>query len=151
MGMQPENRALAVVVLAIVVVAAVGGAYFLAVAPVPPVSLPIPAGTTFSLNDTLYWAVYFNVSTPDSRLVGAWTAFKGAGDLRLVVANGSVAPPGPYFGHCNPISFWSVSNGTIDLPVAVGPHTLIWDTFCAGASRIVVTEEIQLTNFGWLG
>lgn len=147
--MKPENRALLILVLAVVVVAAVGGAYFCVTPQGLPTMLPIPEGTTFSLNDTWSWVAYFNVTATGARLVGAWTAYLGAGDPGLIVVNGSVAAPGgPFFLHgCPRLRLWSTYNGTIDQPVDFGPHTLFWSGGCSGASRIVVTETIRLTPF----
>ncbi len=147
--MKPEDRALLIAVLAVVVVAAAGGAYLYIAPPGPlPTTLPIFEGTTFSLNDTYVWAVYFNVSTPGLRLVGAWTAYNGAGDEVLWLVNGTAAPPGgPVFLHgCPPTIYrWSTYSATMDQPVDVGPHTLLWAYGCTFAARIVVTESIRLT------
>ncbi len=133
-------------IVAVIVVVGIGAAYFLLTPTRLPTTLPIPQGTTFSMNDTWHWAAYFNVTTSGSRLVGGWTAYDGFGEEVLWVMNGSVAPPGgPVLIHCPLEQRWSVYNGTINRPVGVGPHTLLWAYGCAMASRIVVMETIRLT------
>lgn len=148
--MKPENKALAVILMVVTVVVAAGGVYFLAVPPALPISLAIPVGTTFSPNATLAWVVYFNVSTTGVRLVGAWTAFNGIGYPALVVVNGTVTPPSGLYS-CPLSRIWTQFNGSIDTPVAVGPHTLYWNTICSYASSIVVTETVRLVPAGLFG
>lgn len=147
LGMEPENRALAAAILAVVVVAAAGGAYFSLTPQSLPRTLPIPEGVTFTVNDSASWTAYFNVSATDVRLVGAWTAFQGYGHVGLVVVNGSVAKPGPFTLLCPRPPHWSQSNGSIDEPMGLGPHTLFWSTGrCSGAMEIEVRQTIRLVG-----
>ena len=91
MSMRPENRALLVVLVGVLVVVAIAGATIFLTA--LPTSLPIPAGTTFTGNSVQTWLVHFNVSAMDVRLTGAWSAFDGFGAPALVVVSGSVGRP----------------------------------------------------------
>jgi len=144
--MKPEDRALLIVLVAVVVAAAGGAAYFLLAAGSVPQSLPIPAGTTFTANESEQWVAHFTVGAAGGRLVGGWTAYDGSGGIYLVVVNGTVSkpwPPPPLM--CPLILSWGEINGTIDLPVGPGPHTAYWSTgYCSAASRIVVTRTIQV-------
>ena len=143
----PEDRALVVEFVAVVVIMGIGGAYVLLTPPQRlPTRLPIREGTTFSRNDTWSWAAYVDVRVPGSRLVGAWTAFDGAGVMTLVVANGSVpAPGGPSLNSCPRAVLWAESNGSIDERGGMGPHTVHWGGGCTGtASKVVVVEAVQL-------
>jgi hypothetical protein len=142
--MEPENKALAVILLAFAIVVGVGSVYFLTAPAVVPSPVLIPAGTTFSRNSTLAWVVYFNISTAGMRLVGAWTAFTGAGSPVLVVVNGTVTPPSGLLYSCARLSPWAQFNGSIDTSESVGPHTVYWNTICSYALGIVVTETIRL-------
>lgn len=145
--MKPENRALLVLVLVAVVVTAAVGAYLLVSPREIPVSLPVPSGTAFSSTDSVSWIVYFNVSTPDVKIAGAWTAYQGIGFVGLVVVNGSVAKPSGLYFNCPLLQRWSQSNGSIEVPVDPGPHTLYWSAgLCSSASKIVVTEAIRLVG-----
>ncbi len=147
--MKLENRALLLLVVTVVVVTGVGGAFVYLAPESLPTTLPIPTGTTFSTNDTWYWAAYFNVSEPGFRIVGAWTAYDAFGYPNLVVANGSVPPPGPGLFRCPPLITPNqpVYHGTIDRTVGVGAHTVYWSNVCTIASKVVVTETVRLTQF----
>jgi hypothetical protein len=149
--MEPENKALALVVLGVAVVLVIGavGVHYFATPLILPSSLPIPAGTVFSGNATETWTAHFNVSVFGSRVVGTWTAFDGIGFPYLVVVNGTVAKPSGVFYSCALARYWSQSNGTVDTPVGLGAHTIYWAP-CFGASRIVVTERIQAVGVGLL-
>ena len=137
-GMKAENRALSVVVLAFVVV--VAGAYALSV----PTALLVPAGRVFSETEAQTWVLHFTVSGAGAHVVGAWTAFDGYGWIGLVVLNGTVEKPWPPPLLFCPLEYaWTRFNGTIDVPVTAGPHTIYWTIgYCSDASRIVVTEPI---------
>jgi len=140
--MKAENRALAVAVLTFVLVVAGAAAYVLSV----PTVLVVPAGRVFSESEAQTWARHFTVSGAGAHVVGAWTAFDGYGWPGLVVLNGTVEKPWP-----PPILFcplehsWTRFNGSIDVPVTTGPHTVYWTTgYCSDASKIVVTEPILI-------
>ncbi len=141
--MKSENRALAVILVAVTVVVAVGGALIFLTA--FPTTLPIPAGTTFTGNVTQTWLVHFNVSAANARLVGAWTAYDGFGYPALAVVDGTVGRPPDYLYRCPALPRWTQTNGSLDLSVAPGPHTLYWGG-CFAASRVVITETVQLVS-----
>lgn len=70
--MKPENRALLVIVMAVVAIAAVGGGYFL-VTPSTPMTLIVPWGTVFEAPSTDA-EFDFNVTPPGGTFVGAWAS-----------------------------------------------------------------------------
>ena len=143
--MRPENRALLVIFLAFAVVVTPVGAYLLLTSSVPPSSIPVPAGTTFTSAQALNWTAHFTVGAAGGTLVGAWTAYNGSGFLILVVVNGTVSrPSGPVV--CPLVVYvWQERNGTVDVPLAPGPYTMYWSAgYCSSAQSIVVTRTIQL-------
>ena len=144
--MKRENRALLVLVLAAVVVVAAGGAFIWLANPPLPTTLPIPAGTTFSRNESVTWLAHFNVSGSGAHVVGSWEAFDGYGFVTFVVVNGTTDKPPPWlYRMCPALMSWPTQNGTVDESVGPGAHTAYWSAgFCAGASRIVVTSTIML-------
>ena len=145
--MRPENKALLAVVLTVVVAVGIVGAYLIATPRAT--TLPIPAGTVLLADEARAWVVYFNVTDLDSRIVGGWAAFDGAGSLALIVVNGSVAKPSGALLHCPLMTTWAQSNGSIDRRLDPGPHTLFWSAgLCAQVSRIVVTDTIQVVSIG---
>lgn len=139
--MRPENRALLVVLVAILVVVSIGGAVILLTE--LPTTLPIPAGTTFTGNSVQTWLVHFNVSAMDSRLVGAWTAFDGYGVPALVVVSGTVGRPPDTAYRCPLLQNWTQRSGSVNISVDPGAHTLYWSG-CFAASRVVITEGVRL-------
>ncbi len=124
------------------------GAYFFLVPPSASGTILIPAGTEFNYTAALSWAIFFNVTSPAARLVGAWTDFGAAGNVSLIVGNGSVPRPGYHvIRTCPPPPNLPEVNGTLNLPVAAGPHSLYWGTgFCWGATRILVTDPVRLAS-----
>ncbi len=132
-------------VVAVAVVVAFVGGYLLLLPAALATSLPVPAGTVFTSNDTGHWALHFTVGASGGRLVGAWTAYNGYGYVGLVVANGTVAKPPQLAVMCPLLYAWTQSNGSVDRVLAPGPYTIYWSAgFCASAQRIVVTQSIHL-------
>ncbi len=146
--MKPEDRALVLLVIAAVAVATVGGAYILLAGGPVPETLPIPAGTTFTANETDHWVATFAAGPLGGRLEGAWTAYTGSGFITLVVVNGTVSKPWPPpVLFCPLLLAWEQMNGTVDVAVGPGPHTVYWSTgSCSFAREIVVTQPIQLVG-----
>ncbi len=144
--MKPEDRALVIFMAIVVGVAAAGGLYILVVGGSLPSGLPIPAGTTFTANETERWVATFTAGPLGGRLEGAWTAYTGSGFITLVVVNGTVSKPWPPpVLFCPLLYAWDQMNGTIDVAVGPGPHTVYWSTgSCSSAQEIVVTQPIQL-------
>ena len=143
--MKPEDRALVVAVLAIVLVVAPIGAVLLLTPPALPTSLPVPAGTAFTVSDSVNWTVHFRVPSAGGTLVGAWTAYDGLGAVGLIVVNGTVSRPFPPQILCQLLPRWAVQNGSVDRALAPGAYTVYWNTgYCAYASQIVVTQAIQI-------
>ncbi len=144
--MKPEDRALLAAVIAVTVLATAGAAYFLVFAGNVPVTLPVPAGTAFSANVTEHWAAHFTVGSTGGSVVGAWTAYRGFGAIRLIVVNGTVSKPWPPPVYYCPLLYaWEQSNGTADTPLGPGSYTAYWSTgYCSSASEIVVTRTIQV-------
>ncbi len=145
--MRPQNRALAVILLAVLVVVATGGALvFLAALPgALPTTLPIPTGTVFRGNATQTWVLHFNVSGTGLRIVGAWTAYDGHGFPALELRNGTVGRPPDYLFRCPPLQPWTEANESIDTTVNPGPYTMYWGA-CFSASTIQITQAVQLTR-----
>jgi hypothetical protein len=143
--MKPENQALVVVLVEFAFVVAVGGSYLLAVAPTLPASLPIPAGTAIL---GYGWVAHFSVPLEGGRLVGAWTAFNAQFGLSLALANGTIAP----YGGCpiNVVGLGHELNRTFDILLGPGAYTIFVDP-CSRASRIVITEPIQVVPTRFLG
>lgn len=144
--MNRENRALLVLALATVVVVATGGTFIWLANPPLPTTLPIPAGTTFSRNESVTWVAHFNVSGSGAHVVGSWEAYDGFGFVTLIVVNGTTDKPPPWFNRLCPLLMsWPTQNGTVDESVGPGPYTLYWNAgYCAAASRVVVTSTITL-------
>ena len=143
--MKPENRALVNALVAVVVVTSFVGGYLLLAPTALASTLPIRAGTTFTANDTATWVAHFSVGPSGGRLVGAWTAYTGSGIVRLVVVNGTVSKPPEIMVACPLMYSWTESNGTVNTFLPGGPYTVYWSTgFCSYASRIVVTQPIQV-------
>ena len=144
--MKPENRALLTVVLAIVLVTSVIGAYLLLTPSAPPNSLPILAGTAFTANESVGWVAHFTVGAAGGTLVGAWTAYDGSGFLGLDVVNGTVSKSPNVFLCPRIIVFrWAERNGTVDVSLVPGPYTVYWTAgYCASAQQIVVTQTIEV-------
>lgn len=144
--MKPEDKALLAVVLAMIVVATAGAAYFVFAEPPVPVTLPVPGGATFTSNATVHWAAHFTVGASGGRLVGAWTAYHGQGDLELIVANGTVPKPAPGgIYECPALFLWNERNGTVHMLLGPGAYTIYWNTgSCASAAQIMVTQTIQV-------
>ena len=143
--MKPENQALGIMVLGVAVVVSVAavGLYYLTPPLAPPASFPVPAGTVFTGSSLVTWTILFNVSGSGQRVVGSWSAFDGRGVPMLVVENGTLA--GPFFTLC-PRTLgppFAQLNGTLDVSVGPGPHTLHWGG-CFQVSRILVTGPIRL-------
>ena len=143
---RPENLALLTMVLAVVVVSSVVGANLLVTPSTPPTSLPIHPGTLFSANASATWVAHFTTGAAGGTLVGAWTAYNGSGFLSLEVVYGTVSkPPNVYLCPLIAIFHWQERNGTVDIPVGPGPHTMFWTAgYCSSAQEIVVTETIDL-------
>ncbi len=143
--MKPEDRALIVIVLAVAIVVAPLTAYVLLVPQGHPTFLPIPAGTTFSLDQSANWTARITVGLAGGILIGAWTAFNGLGFVTLGVTTGSVSKSPPIALCPYVIIPWAQRNGTEDLPLSPGSYTLYWTTgSCSWARVIVVTQTIQL-------
>lgn len=146
-AMKPENRLLVNAVVAVLVVTGFVGGYLLLAPGAIATALPIPAGTTFTSNDTMHWVVHFTVGAGGGRLVGAWTAYNGAGYIGLVVANGTVSKPPQLAVICPVPVAWEQSNGSVDRALAPGNYTIYWSTgFCSFAARIVVTRAIEVVG-----
>src|SRR5438128_12694183 len=146
--MRAENKALAIAAFGFVVLMVVGtvGIYFGRVS-TPPRTLPIWSGTEFSRSAPSSWAAHFTVYGGGTQIVGAWTAFNGLGYPTLIVVNGTVSRPSEDLVRCPELRNWPELNGTIDVAVDPGPHTIYWGV-CAGASRIVITETVRLVRNG---
>ncbi len=143
--MKPENRLLVTAAVGVLVVTAFVGGYLLLGPAALATSLPIPAGTTFTSNDTIRWTAHFSVGAGGSRLVGAWTAYNGAGYVGLIVANGTISKPPQPAVICPVLVAWQESNGSVDRALGPGSYTMYWSTgYCSFAARIVVTQAIQL-------
>ncbi len=144
--MKAENAALLAVVVSLVVVTAGMGAVLLLIPSAPPESLPVAVGTEFTRNETFAWAAHFMVGPSGGTLVGAWVVYDGFGDVGPVVVNGTVPKPSPAPGvyHCPALFHWAESNGTVNRPLAAGPYTVYWNTACAYATQIAVTQTIQV-------
>ena len=143
--MKPEDRALLVVVLVIAGVVAPMGAYILLMPVGLPTSLPIPAGTAFTMSDSDNWTAHFSVGSNGGTLIGGWTAYDVLGYVGLVVVNGTVPKPPPLFILCPRLPFSAEQNGTADQVLAPGAHTVYWSTgSCSAASQIVVTRTIRV-------
>ncbi len=143
--MKPENRLVVSAFVAVLVVTGFVGGYLLLAPGALANSLPIPAGTTFTSNDTMHWVLHFTVGPGGGHLVGAWTAYDGEGYVGLVVANGTVSKPPQLAVICPLPVAWQESNGSVDRALAPGAYTMYWSTgFCSSAARIVVTRAIQV-------
>ncbi len=144
--MKPENRALVNVVVAVAIVTGFGVGYLLLSPSVLATSLPVPAGTTFTANETEHWAAHVTVGFGGARLVGSWTAYDGMGFIGLVVVNGTIDKPWPPpVLFCPLLLAWQEQNGSIDQTLAPGPYTVYWSTgSCSSAQQIVVTQAIEL-------
>ncbi len=146
--MKPEDKALLLIVLAVVVVATAGAAYVFILAGPPSPTLPVAAGTVFTANMTEHWAAQFTVGPSGGRFVGAWTAYQGAGLIVLIVVNGTVSkswPPPAIF--CPLLVSWAQQNGSIDRSLAAGTYTAYWSTgYCSTATRIEVTQTLQVVG-----
>lgn len=134
------NRRVAAIGLAIVLLVTVAAAYLVIVWG----TLPIPAGTVFVRSDVESWVLHFDVPGQGSRLVGAWTGYDGFGFDGLVVVNGTVDRPFDFMFRCPAGHSWSEYNGSVNVWVDPGPHTLYWGN-CFWASRLVITEAVRLT------
>ncbi len=143
--MRPQNIAVLTILLAVVVATSVVGAYILLSPATLPASLPIPAGTVFSANESAVWVAHFTAGPAGGVLRGAWTAYNGWGFIGLAVVNGTVSKP-PSVAVCPLVVIaWKEWNGTVDLPVDAGPHTMFWTAGnCSSAQEIVVTQAIRL-------
>ncbi len=146
--MKPEDKALLLIVLAVVVVATAGTAYVFVLAASSSPTLPVAAGTVFTANLTEHWAAHFTVGPSGGRLVGAWTAYQGAGLIGLIVVNGTVSKPWPPpVAFCPAMMAWAQQNGSIDRSLASGPYTIYWSTgYCSTAMRIEVTQTLQVVG-----
>ncbi len=146
--MKPEDKALLIAVVAVVAIAAGGAAYFLVIAGPPPQTLPVASGTVFSSSMTEHWAAHFTVGASGGRLVGSWTAYDGAGQITLIVVNGTAEKPWPPpVLHCPLMSYWAQYNGTVDESLTAGAYTAYWSTgYCSSAAEIVVTQMIQVVS-----
>ncbi len=109
-------------------------------------TLPIPAGAEITRDQATLWVAHFWVGAGGGRLVGAWTAYDGAGNIGPAVVNGTVAkpqpPPGLYM--CPLMIHWDQANGTLDDRLAPGAYTMYWYTFCSYVSRIVVVQTFEV-------
>ncbi len=146
--MRPENRALVNLTVAVAVIVGFVGGYLVLSPYALGSSLPIPAGTVFSQNDTEHWVAHFTVGPGGGRLTGAWTAYDVSGFVSLVVVNGTVDKPWPPPAiACPLLVVWQEMNGTIDRALAPGSYTIYWSTgFCSTASQIRVTQAIQIES-----
>ncbi len=144
--MKPEDKALLLIVLAVVVVATAGTAYVFVFAGSLPQSLPVPAGTVFTGNNTQQWAVHFTVGPAGGSFMGGWTAYHGFGAIVLIVVNGTVSKPWPPpLRMCPQLFSWYEYNGSIDQTLSAGAYTVYWSTgYCSNANEIDVTQTIQL-------
>ena len=143
--MNPENRALLAVLVAVAVVTSAVGAYLLLASAAPPTTLPVPAGTDFSSAQAANWTAHVAVGASGGMLTGAWTAYDGSGFIRLEVVNGTVSKPPNVYLCPLLIPSWTQQNGTVDVARAPGPYTVFWTTgYCSSATSIVVTQTIQV-------
>ncbi len=145
-AVRPENSALLAAAVSFVVVTAAVGAFLLLSPSVPPESLPVAVGTEFTWNETDRWVAHFTTGPSGGTLVGAWAAYEGFGDVGPVVVNGTVPKPSPAPGiyHCPALFRWAEINGTVNRPLAPGAYSVYWNTVCAYATQIVVTQTIQV-------
>lgn len=139
--MKPENKALAIIVVAVVAVAGVGGAYFLT-APNVPVTTVLQAGTRFELVGYDRMVISFGVPE-NATLVGSWSAetpvcaLVQSVHLYLIV----VAPISSFCG-----TYQDFSN-----PIRMGGYTLAFSTAAAnqdppspnGSATVTVLQTIQ--------
>jgi hypothetical protein len=135
--MKPENKALLVIIVAVVVVVGVVGTYLLvAVLPttlsLPVYSLPLSEGPVSGR-----FFVHFDVVGGNAELVGAWYWPEGgavfvrpANDTRPFFTAGCVQP-------------W---NGTISQSFVPGHYTMLFDQW--GQGRIVITQTLRLVYPG---
>ncbi len=144
--MKPEDRALVLLIVGVVVVATAGLLYVVVLAGNVPTNLPIPAGTVFTANETQHWVAHFTVGPLGGRLTGAWTAYSGSGFITLVVVNGTVDKPWPPPPLMCPLLYsWTEQNGTVNDALGPGAYSVYWSTgYCSSVDRIVVTQPITL-------
>ncbi len=146
--MRREQRQVLVALLAVAVGVAVILALGFLVVYGSTATLPVPAGTAITSQQAISWVVHFSVAPGGGALVGAWTAYNGAGDIGPSLVNGTVPKPQPPPGIYNcPAEFpWTQTNGTLARPLAAGAYTLYWNTFCTSVSLIVVTQTFQVVG-----
>ncbi len=143
--MEPGNRALLVLVVAVAVVTSVGGAFLILSSAAPPTMLPVPAGMEFSSAQAASWTAHVDVGAAGGTLVGAWTATDGSDFVRLEAVNGTVSKPPNVYMCPLLLPSWSQQNGTVDVALGPGPHTVFWSVgYCTSARSIVVTQAIQV-------
>ena len=143
--MKPEDCVLLTLFVALAVIASVAGAYLLLAAAAPRTTLPIRAGTDFSSAQATNWTAHVTVGASGGMLVGAWTAHDGSGLIRLDVVNGTVSKPPNVYMCPVTVPQWSVQNGTVNVVIGPGPHTVFWTAgYCSSAESLVVTETIEV-------
>ena len=134
--------------IAVVVVVLVGSFVLLSppAPPAPASSLPVPAGSVFTASVAEEWAAHFTVGPGGGTLQGSWTAYDGSGTIELVLENATVSKPPPPTGpvNCPGIYPWVEQLGTINTFLPAGPFTVYWGTVCANASRIVLTQTLEV-------
>ncbi len=124
--MRPESKGLAIAALGFVILLIAGpaGIYFGGAS--QPTTLPIWTGTEFNRSSPADWVAHFTVYGAGIRIVGAWTAFDGVGYPMLIVFDGTLTGNAGYRGFCPNLQRWPERNGTIEVAVDPGPHTIYW-------------------------
>ncbi len=146
--MQPGHGGLLTAIGVVVVVGSMVSAVLLYSVVSAWTTLPIPAGATITDAEQGTWVAHFTVGPGGGVLVGAWTAYGVSGDIGPVIVNGTVSKPQPPPGLYNcPLEMYQPqANGSLDMPLPSGPHTMYWSPFCTYARSIVVTQTIQVVT-----
>ncbi len=109
--------------------------------------MPVASGSVFTPTVMEVGAAPFTVGPGGGTLEGAWTAYDGWGNAGLVLENATESkpppPPGPIM--CPLLHSWSEQSGSLSTVLAAGPYSVYGDTFCVGASRIVLPQTLQGT------
>ncbi len=142
--MKPENRALAVLVVGMVGVAGVGGAYFLT-APNVPVTMVLQAGTRFQLVGYDRMVVSFDVPG-NGTIVGSWSA-----DTPVCALVESVHL---YMIAVAPVSSVCGTHQDFGSPLRTGEYTLTFSTAASnqnppspsGSATVTVLQAIQVVS-----
>ncbi len=136
--MQPENRALLVIIVAVVAIAGVGGGYFL-LAPPAPLALVVPFGTVLQVPSS-GGAFDFRVTPPGGTLVGAWSS---TGKTCAMVFSIGMSIPRAIFENC--IAQGTVSGTFNTYLTSSAPGTEYVLAFLSdGPVTVWITQDIQV-------